>query len=262
MKHSLNLGYKWDLLNILLLFLITSFSLSKPVIKFVSDSVENISETNSLDSKSLNTLFANNSSLGVLAICAAEGNCTIDGKKTSLYYSHVDPGNSVENFGWCSNQGRDRGNLEIIDAGCLKRTRSRIPRLVNKLQAFGINPEQNIEVFINNLDQWNQASPRVSDAFPKKYADALKKGLKGKEAILWARVEAFRKSNQELEAGNSRVGLFSICANSHITYYIARLRKYSMWSERWRWNCIALDQKRRLEAINKVLVKNTNNLIN
>ncbi|MGB7380346.1 MAG: hypothetical protein WA959_27825, partial [Rivularia sp. (in: cyanobacteria)] len=96
MKHSLNLGYKWDLLNILLLFLITSFSLSKPVIKFVSDSVENISETNGLDSKSLNTLFANNSSLGVLAICAAEGNCTIDGKKTSLYYSHVDPGNSVE----------------------------------------------------------------------------------------------------------------------------------------------------------------------
>lgn len=41
----------------------------------------------------------------------------------------------------------------------------------------GINPEQNIEAFINNLDQWNQASPRVSDAFPKRYADALKRGL-------------------------------------------------------------------------------------
>ncbi|MBV6626192.1 MAG: hypothetical protein KI793_25190 [Rivularia sp. (in: Bacteria)] len=256
MKHSLNLGYKWDLLNILLLCLITSFSLSKPVIKFVSDSVENISETNGLDSKSLNTLFANNSSLGVLAICAAEGNCTIDGKKTSLYYSHVDPGNSVENFGWCSNQGRDRGNLEIIDAGCLKRTRSRIPRLVVKLQNAGIKPEQNIEAFINNLDQWNQASPRVSDAFPKKYADALKKELKGKEAILWARVEAFRKSNGELEAGNSRVGLFSICLNPKNTYYTTRLRQYSMWSEPWRWNCIALDQKRRIEAIHQVLARN------
>ena len=160
MRYSLKLGYKWDLLNILLLFFITSFALSKPVIKFISDGVENISETNTINSGKLNTLFANNSSVGVLAICAAEGNCTIDGKKTSLYYSHVDPGNSVENFGWCSNQGRDRGKLDIIDAGCLKRTRSRIPRLILKLQNAGINPEENIEAFINNLDQWNQASPK------------------------------------------------------------------------------------------------------
>ena len=144
----------------------------------------------------------------------------------------------------------------------MKRTRSRIPRLVRKLQAVGINPEQNVEAFINNLDQWNQASPRVSDAFPKKYADALKKGLKGKEAILWARVEAFRKRNGELKAGNSRVGLFSICLNPKNTYYTNRLQQFPMWSERWRWNCIALDQKRRLEAINKVLLKNNNNLIN
>ena len=196
MKHSLNLGYKWDLLNILLLFLITSFSLSKPVIKFVSDSVENISETNGLDSKSLNTLFANNSSLGVLAICAAEGNCTIDGKKTSLYYYHVDPGNRIGNRGWCSDQGRGGTNLQNSDALCLARTRSRIPRLVIKLVAFGINLKQNIEAFINTLDQWNQSSPRVSDAFPKKYADALTKGLKGKEAFLCARVESFRKRNR------------------------------------------------------------------
>ena len=192
MRDSIRIGYKWDFLNILLLFLITSFSLSKPVIKFVSDSVENISETNSLDSKSLNTLFANNSSLGVLAICAAEGNCTIDGNKTSLYYYHVDPGNRIGNRGWCSDQGRGGNNLDNADAVCLKRTRSRIPRLVRKLHNAGIKPEQNIEAFINNLDQWNQASPRVSDAFPKKYAEALNRGLKGKEATLWARVEAFR----------------------------------------------------------------------
>ncbi|MGB6301567.1 MAG: hypothetical protein WBF90_36050, partial [Rivularia sp. (in: cyanobacteria)] len=95
MRYSLKLGYKWDLLNILLLFLITGFALSKPAIKFVSDGVENISETNTINSGKLNTLFANNSSVGVLAICAAEGNCTINGKKTSLYYYHVDPGNSI-----------------------------------------------------------------------------------------------------------------------------------------------------------------------
>ena len=102
----------------------------------------------------------------------------------------------------------------------------------------------------------------MSDAFPTKYAEALNKGLKDKEAILWARVEAFRKSNRELEAGNSRVGLFSICLNPKNTYYTNRLQQFPMWSERWRWNCIALDQKRRLEAINKVLLRNTKNLIN
>lgn len=93
--NSVKLGYKWDLLNILLLFLITSFALSKPAIKFVSNSVENLSEINTLYSGELKDLFADKYSVGVLAICAAEGNCTVDGSKTSLYYYHVDPGNSV-----------------------------------------------------------------------------------------------------------------------------------------------------------------------
>ena len=90
----------------------------------------------------------------------------------------------------------------------------------------------------------------------------MKKGLEGKEAILWARVEAFRKDNGELEAGNSRVGLFSICANPQNTYYTTKLQQYSIWSERWRWNCIALDQRRRLEAINQVLIINEPNFNN
>ena len=257
MTDSVKLGYKWDLLNILLLFFITTFALSKPVIKFVSGSVEHISSIHNSSDGDLNNLFADNSSIGVLAICSAEGNCELDGSKTKLYSGHVDPGNGVINRGWCSDQGRGGNNLDNADAICLKRTRSRIPRLVRKLQAVGINPEQNVEAFINNLDQWNQASPRVSDAFPKRYADALKKELKGKEAVLWARVEAFRKSNGQLEAGNSRVGLFSICINPQNTYYTARLQQYPTLSERWRWNCIALDQKRRLEAINQVLVRNT-----
>ena len=256
MKYSTGLGYKWDLLNILLLLCIITFALSKPVIKFVSDSVENISSIHNSSDGDLNNLFADKYIVGVLAICAAEGNCVPDGSRTKLYSGHVDPGNGVINRGWCSDQGRGGNNLDNADAICLKRTRSRIPRLVNKLQTFGIKPKRNIEAFINNLDQWNQASPRVSDSFPKKYADALKKGLKDKEAILWARIEAFRKSDGELEAGNSRFGLFSICINPQNTYYTARLRKYPTWSERWRWNCIALDQKRRLEAINQVLVRN------
>lgn len=254
---SLNkLGYSWDISNFILLIAVSGFAISKPAVSFVSDRVENIQDFNTSYSGNINNLFANNSSVGVLAICAAEGNCQIDGSKTSLYYSHIDPGNQRKNRGWCSDQGRGGTNLVNADAGCLARTRSRIPRLVRKLQNASINPEKNVEAFINNLDQWNQASPRVSDAFPKKYADALNKGLKGKEAILWARVEAFRRKSGELEAGNSRVGLFSICANPRNTYYTTRLQQYSTFSERWRWNCIALDQRRRLNAINQVLAKN------
>ncbi len=168
------LGREWDVFNFLLLFCVFTFVISKPAIKLVSEGVENISEISTSYSGNLNTLFANNSSIGVLAICAAEGNCTIDGKKTSLYYFHVDPGNRVGNRSWCSDQGRGGTNLENADAGCLTRTRSRIPRLVRKIQAAGVNPEQNIEVFVNSLDQWNQASPRVSDAFAFRYADAVR----------------------------------------------------------------------------------------
>jgi hypothetical protein len=260
MMHLQKLGHEWDIFNLLLLFFVAAFALFKPAIKLVEDTVENISETSTSYSGKLNTLFASNSDVGVLAICAAEGNCTIEGKKTSLYYFHVDPGNSKGNRSWCSDQGRGGTNLDNADALCLTRTRSRIPRLVRKLQAAGINPEQNVEVFINSLDQWNQASPRVSDNFAFKYADALKKGLKGKEAILWARVESFRKSDGDLEAGNSQVGLFSICSNPKNTYYTTRLQQYQIWSERWRWNCIALDQRRRLEAINQVLARYTSSI--
>ena len=73
MRDSIKLGYKWDLFNILLLFMITSFSLSKPAIKFVSNRVKIISSTHSSYYGGLNDLFANNSSVGVLAICTEYG---------------------------------------------------------------------------------------------------------------------------------------------------------------------------------------------
>ena len=95
MNDSIKLGYKWDLFNILLLLLVTSFALSKPAIKFMSNGVKSISSTNTSYSGELNDLFADNSSIGVLAICTAEGNCQLDGSRTKLYSGHVDPGNGV-----------------------------------------------------------------------------------------------------------------------------------------------------------------------
>ncbi len=131
-----------------------------------------------------------------------------------LYYDHIDDGNRKVNRGWCSDQGRGGQNLANADAGCLSRTQSRISRLVQRMRAARVEPEKHIEAFVNASDLWNQASPRVSDAFEKNYAEAVKKGLKNKQAILWARVESFRKSDGELEAGNSNFGLFSICVIS------------------------------------------------
>lgn len=119
--HLRKLGREWDVFNFLLLFCISAFAISKPAIKLVSEGVENISELSTSYSGHLNTLFANNSSIGVLALCAAEGNCTSEGKKTSSYYYNLDPGNQIGNYGWCSIQSRDKGNLDIIDAGCLTR---------------------------------------------------------------------------------------------------------------------------------------------
>lgn len=255
------LGAICDLISALLLMLVATCAVGVPAIKFVYGSVESSSGFNASYSKRLDSLFANNSSVGVLAICVAEGNCQTDGSKTKNYFSNIDPGNGLINRGWCSDQGRGGTNLQKADAGCLKRTQSRIPRLIRRMQRVGLNPEHYVEGFVNAADLWNQASPRVSDAFPNTYRIALEQGFQGKEAIVWARVEAFRDRSGELSAGNINLrrgvyrGLFGVCANPRNTYYKSRLKAYPVMSERWRWSCIALDQKRRVEAINSVFTK-------
>jgi hypothetical protein len=208
-------------------------------------------------------LFATSSSIGVVALCTAEGNCRPDGSKTKLYFGHADPSDGVTmNKGWCSNFGRG-GDISQADDGCLKRANSRIPYLKNKMRSFGIPPEQNIEAFVNVVDVWNQAAFKASDIFPQKYAQAVSLGFRGQEAILWARVESFRNKKGQLSAGNAKVddygrfirgsGLFGICANPRNDFYQKSLSAYPVMSERWRWKCIAIDQGRRMRAINSVL---------
>ncbi|MDZ7958078.1 MAG: hypothetical protein RMY34_09270 [Aulosira sp. DedQUE10] len=254
------LGIVWDLLSALLLTIFGTFVASAPSINLVSSGLGFISGLSASYSGRLDSLFANNSSVGVLAICVAEGNCQIDGSKTLNYFQNIDPGNGLINRGWCSDQGRGGFNLANADAGCLRRTQSRIPRLIEKMKRVGLNPEQYEEAFVNGADLWNQASPRVSDAFSTTYRAALNQGLQGHKAILWARVEAFRDNSGELSAGNIDLnrgvyrGLFGICANPQNTYYQTRLQTYPLMSERWRWYCIALDQNRRVEAIKRVFI--------
>jgi len=252
------LGIVWDLLSALLLTLVGTFVASAPSMNLVSSGVGFISGLSASSSGRPDSLFANNSSVGVLAICVAEGNCQIDGRKTQNYSQNIDPGNGLINRGWCSDQGRGGSNLANADAGCLRRTQSRIPRLIERMKRVGLNSQEYEEGFVNSIDLWNQASPRVSDAFPITYRAALDRGLEGNKAILWARVEAFRDHSGQLSAGNIDlnrgvyIGLFGICANPQNTYYQSRLQTYTLMSESWRWHCIALDQKRRVEAIKSV----------
>ncbi|AFY34749.1 hypothetical protein [Calothrix sp. PCC 7507] len=254
------LGATFDLFSALFFMLSAAFAIGIPTIKLVYGGVESISGFGT-SSRRLNSLFANDDAVGVLAICVAEGNCEINGRKTRNYFANIDPGNGLINRGWCSDQGRGGSNLKNADAGCLSRTQSRIPRLMQRMERVGLNPEHYVEAFVNAADLWNQASPRVSDAFPNTYRIAIEQGFKGQEAILWARVEAFRDNSGELSAGNINLsrgvyrGLFGVCANPQNTYYQSRLRNYSLMSEKWRWSCIALDQRRRVKAIQSVFTR-------
>lgn len=188
------------------------------------------------ESHQLSQLFASLDSPGVIAICAAEGNCKPDGTKTSIYRGHKDPGNGRWNMGFCSDQGRGGGNLQKADQACLERLQSREARIQQKFREAGLEPSQHLEAYVNALDLWNQASPSRSDVFPATYAKALSKGMKGEQALVWARVESFREDDGSLGG----YGLQAICRrDSRRTLSI--------------WDCIARDQRRRVRAIHQTL---------
>jgi D-alanyl-D-alanine dipeptidase len=199
----------------------------------------------------LNNLFIDSKSLGPIAIGMAEGNFDIKDNqiiKTHLYNLHSDPANGLPNSGWCSDQGRGGGDVEKADQGCLERTKSRLSRLVNRFKQNGVDPEKDTEALINSLDMWNQASPNVSDNYVDRYSELRKtKGVL--EAIKIARVEAFKTENNKLSAK----GLERICSNPKNTAY-SGLNIYGVGTEKWKWECIAMDQNRRVQAINKALV--------
>ncbi|MCT7957249.1 hypothetical protein [Laspinema palackyanum] len=191
-------------------------------------------------------------SIAVYAIGHAEGNMTVSGQETPLIHGHVDPsligGRKVINRGWCSNYGKG-GTLEQANKGCLERTQSRIPLISSRMEKHGLPPDQNFELFLNILDLWNQASPRVSDVAPKVAGDLHKKGLRGEDLILTTRVESFRdEATGQLSAG----GLFNICANpANQAHDFVKSHAYK--SEQWRAACIRWDQRRRATAIRNVL---------
>lgn len=191
-------------------------------------------------------------SIAVLTIGHAEGNLTVKGEYTSLIHGHVDPsligGRKVVNRGWCSNYGKG-GTLKQANQGCLERTESRINLIANRMENNGLKPEQHFELFLNILDLWNQASPRVSDVAPSVAGDLYLQGLRDSDLILTTRVESFRDENSgQLSAG----GLFNICANPRNQAHDF-VKMHPHRSEKWRAACIRWDQNRRATAIKNVL---------
>ena len=196
----------------------------------------------------INQLFSSINSPGNIAICHAEGNCAKNGEFTSLYYGHIDPsklgGKRVLNQGFCSDYGKSKaGDINAANRGCLLRIKSRLPRLTNLFQRENIDIKQHKTAFVNSVDLWNQAAPRVSDNFPKLYAANIRNGLPVDSAIRNARVDAFNHQAR---------GLFNICGRE--PHYINRLAFYQKYSRLWKRKCIDIDQERRRLAINAVLI--------
>ena len=197
----------------------------------------------------VNELFSNINSPGNTAICHAEGNCQKNGEFTSLYYGHIDPsklgGKRVLNQGFCSDYGKSKaGDINAANRGCLKRIKSRLARLTNLFKQQNIDIKQHKTAFVNSVDLWNQAAPRVSDNFPKLYAANIRNGLSADNAIRKARVDSFNLKAR---------GLFNICIREK--YYINRLLNYPKHSRQWKRKCIDIDQNRRRLAIDRVLLK-------
>ncbi|MBD2580299.1 hypothetical protein [Oscillatoria sp. FACHB-1406] len=171
------------------------------------------------------------------AIGHAEGNLTVSGELTSLYYGHTDPGNGVRNFGYCSNQNRTSG-VNGADESCDRYIGQFKPRAAKELLLAGIDLKDK-EALLNTLDLANQANPRTFPRFPHKLSEAREKGLQGIEAITYARVQSFGTGGREA------TGLIGIC----------RRENRPVTDE----ECVAYDQRRRAKAIRKVLERELGN---
>jgi hypothetical protein len=129
-------------------------------------------------------------SLVARSVGSAEGTRTPDGRQTSAYLGHVDPGNGAWNLGTFSYQHGATSPQEA-DERQLNRLRKQTQLLVQQADETGI--ELDLEATLNGIDLANQ-SPEAALSIGG-YIDRLKQaydmGFKDSEAVLWARTRAF-----------------------------------------------------------------------
>jgi hypothetical protein len=183
--------------------------------------------------------------LGARAIGHAEGNYTAEGKTTRNYRGHSDPGNDVQNIGFCSLQryhwrdfdGNGQVSLDEADRRCLDLLRPQANETADRLATYGYTARLHVQALINCVDLYNQSRVAGRNC-PRRYRQARDRGLTGEAAYVWARVESFRTSSGKLSAS----GLFRICRNSPQRRHLSP------------WDCIASDQRRRVRALARAIV--------
>lgn len=123
----------------------------------------------------------------------AEGTRTADGGKTRAYYGHTDPGNGVWNRGTFSYQFGNLENLSPEEADQRQLVKLQGQYQVLLQRAAWQRLDLTLEEELNGIDLANQA-PLAAIGLPG-YIDWLRKahdrGLRGSEAVLWARVQSF-----------------------------------------------------------------------
>ncbi|MEB3356217.1 MAG: hypothetical protein VKK04_05790 [Synechococcales bacterium] len=129
-------------------------------------------------------------SLVARAIGSAEGTRTASGGRTKAFNGHVDPGNGVWNLGTFSYQ-HGAASPEEADQKQLARLRQQAQQLQEKAIAHGV--PWGLEEKLNALDLANQ-SPLAAlgrGGYIVRLRQAHDLGMRGSEAILWARVHSY-----------------------------------------------------------------------
>lgn len=178
------------------------------------------------------SLFAGGSdSLVARAVGHAEGTRTVDGRKTSAYYGHTDPGNGVWNIGsfsfqHCGEASYSCASPDEADRHQLRRLKTQTEAIRQRAAAAGV--PLSLEAELNGIDLANQAPAAAlgQPGYVEWLDKAEERGLKGEEAVLWARVSSYWDPQRQ---GWNAPGL----GNSETT--------------------ITHDQNRRMTAISRVL---------
>lgn len=139
----------------------------------------------------LDALFVGGSdSLVAKAVGGAEGTRTPDGDYTSAYRGHTDPGNGVWNLGTFSYQ-HGASSPQEADRKQLRRLREQVSAMQRRATRAGIT--LGLTEILNGIDLANQ-SPLAAlgePGYAEWMAEAYRQGLRGEEAILWARVMGY-----------------------------------------------------------------------
>jgi hypothetical protein len=139
----------------------------------------------------LGGLFTGNvNSLVAKAVGSAEGTRTPIGDRTRAYYGHTDPGNGVWNKGSFSYQHSAR-SPEDADQKQLQRLANQALIIEARAADYGLH--LTVEEKLNGIDLANQAPKAALDrgGYIDWLAKAKQRGMKGTDAVLWARTRSF-----------------------------------------------------------------------